>query len=204
MKALTAIGVATILTMSGCSAEKSAAPSTCKPTPGRPVQGSSALGAGTPWSVRLGPGGEVPATVETIAIASRGQPLTVSGVVFREDCVTPVPGATIHAWQVNSEGDYGPARNDGGTTCCYLQGAVRTGPSGQYELLTIVPPHYRDRYGPGHIHFEIVHPLADAILTELQFASDPYASSGPEAVVVELTKTADGAQARFDIVLRER
>lgn len=158
-----------------------------------------------PWSVRLGPGGDVAANAETIAIASRGQDLTVSGVVFKEDCVTPLPGATIHAWQVDSEGDYGPARDDGAIMCCYLQGAVRTGPDGQYKLLTIVPPHYRDRYGPAHIHLEIVHPLADAILTELQFANDPYVGAGSDAaVVVALIQTAAGARATFDIVLRER
>lgn len=148
---------------------------------------------------------EVPANAETIAIASRGQELTVSGIVYGQDCVTRLAGATIHVWQVDSEGDYGPIQSDGGVVCCYLQGTLQTGAKGQYEIRTIVPPRYRDRYGPAHIHFEVLHPRATGIMTELQFAGDPdLGADSSAAVVVPLVPTGATARATFDIVLSDR
>jgi len=177
----------------------------CRPTPGQPAQlaeGSAAQGS---WSIRLGPGMEVPVNADTIAIASRGQALTVSGVVYGQDCMTRLAGATIHVWQVDSEGDYGPIKSDGGTVCCYLQGTLQTGSKGQYEVRTIVPPHYRVRYGAAHIHFEVVHPQAAGVMTELQFAGDPdLGTRSNEAVVVPLVEAGASARATFDIVLRDR
>jgi len=147
----------------------------------------------------------VPVNAETLAIAGRGQKLTVTGVVYRQDCVTPLAGATIHLWQVDSEGDYGPGDNSGGLVCCYLQGTLQTGAKGQYELRTIVPAHYRGQHAPAHIHFEVIHPQAAGIMTQLQFAGDPYLGAGDEpAVVVPLVEVGGDARATFDIFLHDR
>jgi protocatechuate 3,4-dioxygenase beta subunit len=175
----------------------------CRPTPGQPAQSSAPVVTQGQSSIQLGPGMEVSANAETIAIALRGQELTVSGVVYGQDCVTPLGGATIHVWQVDSEGDYGPGQNDGGVVCCYLQGTLQTDKNGRYEVQTIVPAHYRGRSAPAHIHFEVVHPSAAGIMTELQFAGDPYlgADDSP-AVVVPLLRSGSAARATFDIVLR--
>jgi protocatechuate 3,4-dioxygenase beta subunit len=175
----------------------------CLPTKGQPAQSSAPAVSQGQWSIRLGPGMEVPANAESVAIASRGQELTISGRVYGQDCMTPLEGATIHVWQVDSEGDYGPTQSSGGVVCCYLQGTLQTDKNGQYEVQTIVPAHYRGREGPAHIHFEIVHPRAAGIMTELQFAGDPYlGTDDSSAVVVPLLLSGTAARATFDIVLR--
>jgi protocatechuate 3,4-dioxygenase beta subunit len=197
---------AAILVGTACSGGSGTTSSAqCRPTPGQPAQSSAATANQGSWSIKLGPGMEVPVNADTIAIASRGQELTVSGIVYGQDCVTRLAGATIHVWQVDSEGDYGPIKSDGGMVCCYLQGTLQTGVKGQYEVRTIVPPHYRDTYGAAHIHFEVLHPRATGIMTELQFAGDPDLDtrSNP-AVVVPLVQDGSAARATFDIVLRDR
>lgn len=194
--------VPTILSGVACSSggARSAA-TTCQPTPGQSLSFGPS-GTGNSWSIRLGPGGDVPATPANVAIAQRGQPLTVSGVVYRQDCKTPLRGATVHVWQTDAQGNYGPTRNVGGDVCCYLQGTLLTGTSGKYELRTIVPGHHQN--GPAHLHFEVTHPQVQGILTELQFAGDPNASGRDElTVVVPLIQAEGGASARFDIVLRD-
>jgi protocatechuate 3,4-dioxygenase beta subunit len=136
-------------------------------------------GEATASRVRLGPGMELKATKRNLAAASVGTPLVVTGIVRGDDCA-PLAGATIHAWQTNGKGRYGPAIG-GRDRCCYLTGTVRTGDDGRYALDTVMPRGYGA--GPPHIHMEVGHADADGIVTELVFAAP--------------AKTAD-----FDIVLR--
>ena len=72
---------------------------------------------------------------------------------------------------------------------------------------TVRPGHYKGEAQPppAHIHFEVRHPDADGLLTELLFEGDPHLGPDPPGVVVKL-EPAPGAgqgalQARFDIVL---
>jgi protocatechuate 3,4-dioxygenase beta subunit len=102
----------------------------------------------------------------------------VRGVVSGTDCA-PLDGATIHAWQANGRGEYGPDDR-----CCYLQGTVRTGRNGRYTLDTVAPRGYGG--GVAHIHVEVSHPSAEGVVTEIVFAHRP------------------GSGTRFDIVLRRR
>jgi protocatechuate 3,4-dioxygenase beta subunit len=178
----------------------------CMATPGGAPQGGDPAAPGTPSRVRLGPGGQLTASPANLAASRRGQRLLVSGVVYQEDCAAPLAGATINVWQTNKDGVYGPAAPSGGEVrCCYLQGTVRTDAAGRYALDTVMPGRYPDARAPAHIHFEVSHPKAKGVLTELLFAGDPYLDAVAEPGAVARVSRAGGTlTASFDIVLRTR
>jgi protocatechuate 3,4-dioxygenase beta subunit len=180
----------------------------CVPTRGEASQGTGAVAAGAPSSARLGPGGEVERTPETVAAGRGGQRLVVSGTVYRDDCRTPLAGASIEVWQTNAEGEYGPAQGTGDERCCYLAAALRTDGRGRYRFETVKPGHYKGEAQPppAHIHFEVRHPDAAGLLTELLFEGDPALGPNPPGEVVRPTPVPGSdppaLSARFDIVLR--
>jgi protocatechuate 3,4-dioxygenase beta subunit len=182
---------------------------TCEPTPGEAAQGTTReVAADAPSTARLGPGGDVERTAETVAAGWRdGTRLTVSGTVYGPDCETPLAGASIQVWQTNAAGEYGPGQGTGDERCCYLGAGLRTDARGRYRFETVRPGHYKGEAQPppAHIHFEVRHPDADGLLTELLFEGDPHLGPDPPGVVVRLTP-APGAgqgalQARFDILM---
>jgi protocatechuate 3,4-dioxygenase beta subunit len=180
----------------------------CVPTRGEASQGTGAVAAGTPSTARLGPGGELERTPETVAAGRGGQRLVVSGTVYRDDCRTPLVGASIEVWQTNAEGKYGPAQGTADERCCYLAAALRTDGRGRYRFETVKPGHYKGeaRPPPAHIHFEVRHPDATGLLTELLFEGDPALGPNPPGEVVRPTPVPGSdpptLSARFDIVLR--
>jgi protocatechuate 3,4-dioxygenase beta subunit len=180
----------------------------CAPTRGEAAQGTGEVAADAPSTGRLGPGGEVRRTAETVAKARGGQRLVVSGTVYRADCATPLAGASMEVWQTNAEGEYGPGQGTGDERCCYLAAALRTDGRGRYELHTVVPGHYKGEAQPppAHIHFEVRHPDAGGVLTELLFEGDPRLGPDPPGVVARPVAVPGSdppvLRARFDIVLR--
>jgi protocatechuate 3,4-dioxygenase beta subunit len=192
------------------SAAGSAGPAggTCAPTPGEAAQGTTReVAADAPSTARLGPGGDVERTAETVAAGRGGTRLTVSGTVYGADCRTPLAGASIQVWQTNAAGEYGPGQGTGGGQCCYLGAGLRTDAGGRYRFETVRPGHYKGeaRPPPAHIHFEVRHPDADGLLTELLFEGDPWLGPDPPGAVVPLTPAPGpgpaALRARFDIVL---
>ncbi|HZB58264.1 MAG TPA: hypothetical protein VFA73_03680 [Actinomycetota bacterium] len=192
------------------SAAGSAEPAggTCAPTPGEAAQGTTReVAADAPSTARLGPGGDVERTAETVAAGRGGTRLTVSGTVYGADCRTPLAGASIQVWQTNAAGEYGPGQGTGGGQCCYLGAGLRTDAGGRYRFETVRPGHYKGeaRPPPAHIHFEVRHPDADGLLTELLFEGDPWLGPDPPGAVVPLTPAPGpgpaALRARFDIVL---
>ena len=181
----------------------------CEPTPGEAAQGTTReVAADAPSTARLGPGGDVERTAATVAAGWRGGTrLTVSGTVYGADCETPLAGASIQVWQTNAAGEYGPGQGTGDERCCYLGAGLRTDARGRYRFETVRPGHYKGEAQPppAHIHFEVRHPDADGLLTELLFEGDPHLGPDPPGAVVRLTP-APGAgqgalQARFDILM---
>jgi protocatechuate 3,4-dioxygenase beta subunit len=181
----------------------------CTPTRGEPAQGTGEVEA-VSSAARLGPGGELRRTAETVAAGLGGQRLLVSGTVYAADCATPLAGATIEVWQTTAAGEYGPRQAGGEERCCYLAAALRTDAAGRYRFETVRPGHYKgeQRPPPAHIHFEVRHPDAAGLLTELVFEGDPYLGPDPPGEVVAPVPVAGADppafQARFDIVLRRR
>ena len=179
-----------------------AAASRCGPTPGDRSHGPPEAGAGTASTMRLGPGMELAATADAIAISRRGQPLVLSGVIRGRDC-RPLSGATIQVWQTDADGEYGPGHGTSSMRCCYLTGLLRTDSAGRYRIETVMPGHYKgeDPPPPAHIHFAVRHPQAGQILTELDFAGDPYLGTALPALIVPLTREAETLEGSFDLVL---
>ena len=181
---------------------------TCEPTRGEAAQGSDrSVAADAPSTARLGPGGEVERTTETVAAGRGGERLVVEGTVYRADCRTPLAGATIAVWQTNAKGEYGPGQGTTSERCCYLGAALRTDERGRYRIETVKPGHYKGEAQPppAHIHFEVQHPDATGVLTELLFEGDPHLGPYPPGVVVRPTRVPGSdppdLRARFDIVL---
>jgi protocatechuate 3,4-dioxygenase beta subunit len=179
----------------------------CEPTRGEPSQGTGAIAADAPSRTKLGPGVEVERTAETVAAGRGGRRLLVSGTVYAAGCTTPLVGASLEVWQTNADGEYGPGHGSDDDRCCYLAAALRTDAGGRYQFETVMPGHYKgeQRPPPAHIHFEVRHPDAAGLLTELLFAGDPWLGPDPGGEIVQPTELAGSdppaLQARFDIVL---
>jgi protocatechuate 3,4-dioxygenase beta subunit len=190
------------------TARPAAAPATtarpgCSVTPGAPAQGAAPAAADAPSRLTLGPSPELRDSAKAQAAAKRGQRLLVSGTVYAADCTTPLAGATLNVWQTDAAGIYGPGHGTANITCCYLQGELRTDAHGRYQFTTVKPGRYKGQADapPAHIHFEVSHPDADGLMTELLFEGDPAVQSN----VARLTTVAGSdpplQRASFDIVL---
>lgn len=156
-----------------------------------------------------------PARAAIAAPDEPGQRLIVRGRVLGPDCATPLGGALLDIWQADARGSY-----HGQDQQYRLRGRLRTGPSGLYELSTIVPGRYRfgGRFRPAHIHFTITHPAMAPLTTQLYFRGDPYLapndacgeachSDDPERVIELRKEEIMGGEiltGRFEIVLASR
>jgi hypothetical protein len=180
----------------------------CRATKGELGGGQGALSASRalPWRIRLGPSAPLARSAAAARAARRGQALVVSGRVLAADCATPVAGATLHVWQTNGDGVYGPPGGGDEIECCYLQGTLTTGADGRFEFATVRPGNYQGaRPAPAaHIHVEVRHPDGRGVLTELLFADDPAVDRG-SGEVLRLTR-APGSPWRgtVDLVLGAR
>jgi protocatechuate 3,4-dioxygenase beta subunit len=155
-------------------------PAACKASRGRPSSDLGAVASNGPWRVRLGPGESLAPTPANVKASRRGRSLVISGRILAADCATLVAGATVHVWQANGDGDYGPSRG-GDVRCCYLQGTMTTDARGRYQFQTVKPGQYG---GPAHIHFQVRDQHGREVTTELLFADDPAlgAQEGVEAI----------------------
>ena len=136
----------------------------CTPTQGQPEQGEP-VAADVPSRIRLGPGMELKRTAKTLAAGRVGRPLLVRGSVRSHDCA-PLEGASVHVWQTNGDGRYGPGDGER-LRCCWLQGTARTDAKGRVELRAVRPGSYSGQ--PAHIHMVVGHPEAEGVGLELTF-----------------------------------
>ena len=138
-------------------------------------------------TLELGPAPGLPATT------APGEPMVISGTVYDVAC-TPLEGVTLHVWQTDGAGVYGPGHGTDTIECCYLQGTVRTDSAGRYRLVTVRPGHYQGESPPppAHIHLDARHQQG-ALQAEIVFSDDPYLSN-PDLdgyLVVTLVPSAD-------------
>jgi protocatechuate 3,4-dioxygenase beta subunit len=152
-------------------------------------------------SARIGPG------------LDRGEPLRLTGTVYRADGKTPAPGVVLYAYQTNAEGLY--ANGSPGTEASRRHGRLRgwlaTGPDGRYSFDTIKPAPYPHRTLPAHVHFTVLEPgrrpywIDDVVFSGEFGVTDAYrkamTNKGGDGIVT-LGRDPDGTLvARRDIVL---
>lgn len=100
-----------------------------------------AAGSGHSWKVTIPPEGEP------------GEALVVSGVVYAEDGVTPVPGIVLQVYHTDAKGRYSIDGKDERNP--RLKGRMRTDAQGRYEFRTILPASYSGNRWGGHIHASV-------------------------------------------------
>jgi protocatechuate 3,4-dioxygenase beta subunit len=143
-------------------------------------------------------GSEAPANApSTGRLAPAGEPgirLQINGVVVAADG-TPVPGASIYAYQTDAEGYYGvkPASDSEHPRLKLL---LRSGPKGEWSFETIRPGSYPNSKAPGHIHFEVRARGFAPKIFEIVFEGDPFITaemrSNPAFSVRKIMPTSPG------------
>ncbi len=87
-----------------------------------------------------------------------GEPLVISGTVYKEDGKTPAPEILIYVYHTNARGIYPKKTPDNGRPqwrAGYLRGWMKTDENGRYEFSTIRPAGYLGRRDPAHIHITL-------------------------------------------------
>ncbi len=165
--------------------------------------GAAEASAGLGWETRLAPPGEP------------GDPLVISGSVFRGDGRTPASGVVLYVYHTDRGGVY-PRRGDetgNGRRHGYLRGWMRTDARGRYKFTTIRPGAYPGGDDPAHIHATVLEPgREESYIDDYNFEGDPLLTSAYRARlrerggpgIISLTRQADGTwSGTRDIVLRD-
>lgn len=120
-----------------------------------------------------------------------GTPLFITGTVYANDCMTPIPNALVDVWHANDGGGYEDV---------HYRGKVMTDSSGNYAFQTILPGKYLNgaQFRPRHFHYK-VSAMDHEVTTQIYFEGDtsipidPWAST-PEAEerIIPLTEDNNG------------
>jgi protocatechuate 3,4-dioxygenase beta subunit len=91
--------------------------------------------------VQLSPAGE------------KGEPLVITGTIYKPDGKTPAPGITLYMYHTDANGEYSPAPSQqDAKRHGHLRGCVKTDAQGHYRVSTIRPASYPQGRNPQHIH----------------------------------------------------
>lgn len=113
-----------------------------------------------------------------------GEPLIISGKVYKKDGKTPAPGILIYVYQTDSKGLYSPAPSQTkGKRHGHLRGWVITDEAGNYEFKTIRPASYPNSRIPQHIH-----PIVKESDTRIYWIEDFLFADDPMLTKVEKSK----------------
>jgi protocatechuate 3,4-dioxygenase beta subunit len=138
-----------------------------------------------------------------------GEPLIVTGKVFKADGKTPAEGMVLWVYHTDRTGYYNE-KDDASHP--RLKGWMKIGADGKYEFRTIRPGAYPHRSTPAHIHAHVYGPgFSERSIDDYWFKDDPrinekelkqQADNGGHPVIVELKRGNDGVwRGERDIVL---
>jgi protocatechuate 3,4-dioxygenase beta subunit len=147
-----------------------------KPIGGTEWSGAAEAPTSLSWQTRFDQTGEA------------GEPLIVSGTIFKPDGKTPAAGVLLYAYHTDSKGSYSRGRTGPGNERRHgiLRGWVHTGPDGKYEFRTIRPAPYPGRTAEAHIHATLTGDgFPEHWIPEFLFDGDPLT---PARVVEESRK----------------
>ena len=84
----------------------------------------------------------------------KGEPMVISGKVYRANGRTPMPNVLIYAYHTDNKGYYSKKGNEKGFQKFhgYLHGWCKTDANGVYEIHSIRPAPYPSHTMPAHIH----------------------------------------------------
>ncbi|MBF25494.1 MAG: hypothetical protein CMP49_03125 [Flavobacteriales bacterium] len=144
--------------------------------------------------------------------------LLITGTVYANDCITPIPNAVVDIWHAN-KGTYDQNTNsyldanydDNYATPPYYRAKIYTDSNGNYAYQTIMPGKYENGsyYRPSHIHYKSSFLEENELTTQLYFEGDssleidPW-SSNPSAqnrIISLTTDENNNLNGVFDIVL---
>lgn len=157
---------------------------------------------------------------EDVANGAPGEPCTVRGTV-RGFHGEPVPGAEIHVWQADAEGKYDVQRE--GLPGHQARGVLHADAKGRYHFRSILAEAYpipddgpvgdmlratkRHPWRPAHLHFMIMAPGYETLITHVFRNGDRYLDSDAvfgvrQSLVADWVKQPDGQYlVEFDFVL---
>ena len=193
---IAAIALATLQTISAAEPEKNPAyPATL--SGGAPC-GSCHAPEKLSWKTVIPPANEP------------GEPLVITGKVFKADGKTPAEGMVLWVYQTDRTGYYN-AQDDASHP--RLNGWMKIGADGKYEFRTIRPGAYPHRTTPAHIHAHVYGPeYSERSIDEYWFKDDPRinekelkheAEEGGHPVVVDVKRGSDGVwRGERDITLK--
>ena len=130
-----------------------------------------------------------------------GEPLVVTGHVFKADGKTPAEGMVLWVYHTDRTGYYNE-KDDASHP--RLNGWMKIGADGKYEFRTIRPGAYPHRTTPAHIHAHLYGPgFSERSIEDYWFKDDPRindeelkkASEGsdhPYVVIVDVKRGSDG------------
>ena len=113
--------------------------------------------------------------------------LLITGTVYANDCITPIPNAIVDVWHAN-QGEYQEKTGlylNSEYDDIFYRGKIYTDINGNYAYQTILPGKYLNGnyYRPSHIHYKVSYLGQNEITTQLYFNGDssieidPWASS---------------------------
>jgi protocatechuate 3,4-dioxygenase beta subunit len=103
-----------------------------------------------------------------------GEPLEISGVIYKADGKTPAAGVILYVYQTSAKGEYEPLPGKPEIRHGRLRGWMKTDDKGRYKFHTIRPAAYPGRKDPAHIHPVIKEPdKNEYYIDEYRFDDDP-------------------------------
>ena len=111
--------------------------------------------------------------------------LIITGTVYANDCITPIPNAVVDIWHAN-RGEYNKS-NDEYVNSQYesdfYRAKIYTDINGNYSFQTILPGKYLNGsyYRPSHIHYKSSYLDQNEITTQLYFEGDTSIPNDPWA-----------------------
>ena len=151
-----------------------------------------------------------PMRANIIPAHSKGVPMDLTGIIFKEDGTTPLNDALVEIWQCDEQEYY-----DNISDSYFFRGAIKTGSDGKYDFKTIVPVPYKanpdddSSWRPAHIHMRVSVADQQDLITQIYFQGDKYieedtSASAPQAVSRTLTIAKNPAgenSVTFDVVM---
>lgn len=141
-----------------------------------------------------------------------GEPLIISGTIYKKDSKTPAPGVILYVYHTDHSGRYSPSTDQkAGKRHGHLRGWIKTGADGHYQFRTIKPMPYPNGKIPAHIHPIVKESgLSEYYFDEYLFEDDPFLTPEERAKqekrggsgIIKLVKNQKGEWAGHrDIVL---